>query len=416
MKRIVSILLVVVMTFSLAACGSNADAPKETEGGSAAAEKETAETETETEKPDDPMANQVAIILQEGGLGDQGYNDGAKIGFDQMVEKYGIDGVLVEATAASEADTFIRQLAEEGYPLIICLDWVSIDYVRTASADYPDTTFVVLGKGLPGPGTQENLIEPFTALHEWAFMASAAMIEVSKDENVMFDWQLNNPGVTIASISPGESVNAPRSRAAEQQIRQWYKDNEGLDVTCYNDYTGSYTDSALNQQIAENLVTNMGVEAFWPMVGTGALATFSTAKNLGAYSLGCDTDQDAVEPGVVATSVLHNTTMMVINMIEEWQAGTLNGTNEYYWGVESGVVGVTDMSTVKGVEGCDQEAWARIRGALDDWEERIISGEFIVYNYFLEQEYNENAGDFDTWQAAHPGVDYTEWVKAGRPE
>ena len=45
MKRIVSILLVVVMTFSLAACGSNADAPKETEGGSAAAEKETAETE-----------------------------------------------------------------------------------------------------------------------------------------------------------------------------------------------------------------------------------------------------------------------------------------------------------------------------------------------------------------------------------
>ena len=179
MKRIVSILLVVVMTFSLAACGSNADAPKETEGGSAAAEKETTETETETEKPDDPMANQVAIILQEGGLGDQGYNDGAKIGFDQMVEKYGIDGVLVEATAASEADTFIRQLAEEGYPLIICLDWVIIDYVRTASADYPDTTFVVLGKGLPGPGTQENLIEPFTALHEWAFMASAAMIEVS---------------------------------------------------------------------------------------------------------------------------------------------------------------------------------------------------------------------------------------------
>ena len=44
MKRIVSILLVVVMTFSLAACGSNADAPKETEGGSAAAEKETTET------------------------------------------------------------------------------------------------------------------------------------------------------------------------------------------------------------------------------------------------------------------------------------------------------------------------------------------------------------------------------------
>ena len=139
MKKILALLLVFCMLFAMVACSGNED-----------------ESEKKPDN-DNPMANKVAIILQEGGLGDQGYNDGAKTGFDQMVEKYGIDGVLVEATAASEADTFIRTLANEGYPLIICLDWVIIDYVKAASVDYPDTKFVVLGKGLPGPGTQENL-------------------------------------------------------------------------------------------------------------------------------------------------------------------------------------------------------------------------------------------------------------------
>ncbi len=409
MKKIAALLLVVCMVLAIAGCSkpeSTTQNPKET----------TPVKTDETKKPDsdNPMANKVAIILQEGGLGDKGYNDGAKAGFDQMVEKYGIDGVLVEATAASEADTFIRTLANEGYPLIICLDWVIIDYVKAASADYPDTKFVVLGKGLPGPGTQENLIEPFTALHEWAAMATIAMIELSKDENVMFDWQMNNPGITIGTINPGESVNQGRSRSAEQQIIQWYKDNEGLDVTLYNDYTGSYTDSALNMQIAENMFVNQGVEALWPVLGTGALATFTTGKQNGAYVLGCDSFQDDVEPGIVATSVLHNTTAMVTNIITEWQEGTLKGTNEYYWGVESGVVGLTDMSYVGTVEGCNQEVWAKIQKNIKAWEDRIISGEFIIYNFFLEQEFDPNAGEFENWQKNHPGVDYTEWVKGGR--
>ncbi|MDD4012180.1 MAG: BMP family ABC transporter substrate-binding protein, partial [Sphaerochaetaceae bacterium] len=127
-----------------------------------------------------PKANQVAIILQAGGLGDQGYNDGAKVGFDMMVEKYGIDGVLVEAAAVAEADTFIRQLAEDGYGLIICLDWTIIKFVKEAAPDYPNTKFVVLGKSLPGAGTIANLIEPYTALHERAWLCGMVSLLCAK--------------------------------------------------------------------------------------------------------------------------------------------------------------------------------------------------------------------------------------------
>ncbi len=188
-------------------------------------------------------------------------------------------------------------------------------------------------------------MEPYTALLQWAFEAAMASILIAQDGNELFE-ENARPGCKIAMIRAGESVNATRSRAAYQQcIEELNPDAEAV-----FDYTGSYTDSALNQQIVENMIKTRALR-LWPCVGTGALAAFTTAKLNHAYALGCDSNQDAVEPGTIPTSVLHNTTYMVINTIEEWMNGTLKGTNEYYWGLASGVVGLTDFATIAGVEG-----------------------------------------------------------------
>lgn len=397
MKRILAAVLSLAMCLSITACA------KPAAGSEASASPEAAAQPSQS--AGGSKENSVAIILQEGGLGDQGYNDNAKIGLDMMIEKHGIQGTLVEATAPAEADTFIRQLAEDGYPLIICLDWVIIDYVKAASVDYPDTKFVVLGKALPGPGTQGNLIEPYTALHEWAFMAGLASILIATDGNELIAAN-GRPGCNVAVLTPGESVNTARQRSAyDQCIEAVNPDTKAL-----WDYTGSYTDSALNQQIVENMIVNSNVEVVWAMVGTGALATFTTCKLNNAYVLGCDSNQDAVEPGTVATSVLHNTTYMVTNIIDDWVAGTLSGSNEYYWGLESGVVGLTDFSTMAAFPGTNKENLKKIMDSIGEYSAKIISGDFIVYDYFQ----NANV-EYKDWKAAHPNTDYTAWVKAGRP-
>lgn len=383
MKKVLAIMLMLVMVFSFAACGKD----DENTGGNG-----------------DDEVMRVAIILQEGGLGDQGYNDGAKVGLDQMKEKYNIEGTLVEAAAAAEADTFIRQLAEDDYGLIICLDWTIINYVKEASVDYPDTLFVVLGKSLPGPGEQDNLIEPYTALHERGFFAGMVSILFAMDGNEIIDG-IGKPGCTVAIMTPGESINHNRNVAVYQQARaEFFPDAELV-----FDYTGSKTDSALNQTIAENLITNQNVEVIWPNIGTGSLSVYTACALNGAFAIGIDIDQDDLEPGTMLTSALHNTTYMVINMVEQWMDGTLKGTNEYYWGLETGVVGITDMSVVESYA-TNKENFARVKGIIDEYLAKIESGEYVVYNYFVEDQVL-----FDDWQAAHPGVDYSEWVNAGRP-
>lgn len=381
---LVSVTLIATMTFAFAAGGSESTA---------------ASTEANLN------ANNVAIILQQGGLGDQGYNDGAKVGFDMMVEKYGIDGVLVEAAAVAEADTFIRQLASEGYGLIICLDWTIIDFVKAAAPDYPNTKFVVLGKSLPGPGTLENLIEPYTALHERAFLCAMASILFATDGNEVIASKAK-PGCTVAVMAAGQSINNARTDSAYQQAIQEFNP----DAVYISDTSGHKTNTALNQTIAENLIRNQNVEVIWANIGTGSLSVYSACALNDAYAIGVDINQDGLQPGTMITSGLHNTTYMVVEMIEAWQEGTLNGLDEYYWGLKTGVVGITDMSTIEQyVE--NHENFDRIKATIDEYVEKIENGDFIVYNYFTE-----NRVMFDDWQAAHPGVDYTEWVKAGRPE
>ena len=395
MKKLLALLLVLAICFGMVACGNASTnepaAPKKEDKG------EAAETPAEEKS--------VCVIMQAGGLGDQGYNDNAKIGLDQMIEKYGIKGTLVEAPTAAEADSFIRTLAEDGHQLIICLDWTIIDYVRAASVDYPEIMFLILGKGAPGPGTQDNLIEPYSALHEWAFSACIASVLLATDGNELFE-DFGRPGYTVAMIRSGESKNATRARAAYQQCIELLNP----EAVAIFDYTGSNTDSALNQQIVENMIKNQNVEVVWPCVGAGALATFTTCKLNNAFALGCDSDQDWIEPGVIPTSVLHNTTYMVINTIEEFMNGTLKGTNEYYWGIESGVMGLTDFSTIAAYEGVNLDNLNRIKKTIEEYNEMIISGEFIVYDSFQ----NDNL-EYDEWKELHPNTDYTEWVKAGRP-
>lgn len=407
MKKTLAMILAIVMMLSVVACGNS--------GKEAAASDSTSGNDTQVStdasggaadaEAEDPMANSVAIILQEGGLGDQGYNDGAKVGMDRMTEKYGTTGTLVEAAAPAEADTFIRQLAEDGYPLIICLDWTIIDYVKEASKDYPDTLFVVLGKSLPGPGTQENLIEPYTALHERGFLMGMVSVLIATDGNEIIEGK-GNEGCTIAIMTAGESINHNRNISAYQQAIAEFNP----DTVYINDTTGHKTDAALNQTIAENLIKNQGVEIIWPNIGTGSLSVYTTCALNNAYALGIDINQDALEPGTMVTSGMHDTTYMVIDMIERWKSGDLVGTDEIYWGLESGVVGITDMATIA-EHVTNRENFDRIKGIIDQYIEDIKSGEFVVYNYFVEDQVL-----FDDWQAAHPGVDYSEWVNAGRPE
>ena len=91
MKKLLAVLLALVMLVSLAACADNTD--KDNPSSDAPANSDNPSMKANVNK-------KIAMIMQQGGLGDQGFNDTAYAGLMTCKEKYDLDTAI---SAFSEA-------------------------------------------------------------------------------------------------------------------------------------------------------------------------------------------------------------------------------------------------------------------------------------------------------------------------
>lgn len=92
MKKLLAVLLALVMLVSLAACAGNTD--KDNPSSDAPANSDNPSMKANVNK-------KIAMIMQQGGLGDQGFNDTAYAGLMTCKEKYDLDVNAVECKRIS---------------------------------------------------------------------------------------------------------------------------------------------------------------------------------------------------------------------------------------------------------------------------------------------------------------------------
>ena len=110
-KRIIALLLVALLLL-LCACSSKDDT---TDTNQPADTTDTTDTTQQDDTQDSDTTEssinkKVALILQQGGLGDQGFNDTAYEGLLACQEQYDLDINYVECTDATQGETLIREL------------------------------------------------------------------------------------------------------------------------------------------------------------------------------------------------------------------------------------------------------------------------------------------------------------------
>lgn len=127
MKKLLAVLLALVMLVSLAACADNTD--KDNPSSDAPANSDNPSMKANVNK-------KIAMIMQQGGLGDQGFNDTAYAGLMTCKEKYDLDVNAVECTDTTQGETLIRELCEAGYGLIINLEAGISGNMYTVARDY----------------------------------------------------------------------------------------------------------------------------------------------------------------------------------------------------------------------------------------------------------------------------------------
>ncbi len=130
MKKIVSILLILTLAFSLAACGQKNDTPND------------ATSTTSEENKEDAAPKRVALICN--ALGQTAFVDDAALGFKETAEKYGFDYTIAECINDAAYEENARALVMDGYDLIIGLSWQSANAITAIATEYPDATHYAL--------------------------------------------------------------------------------------------------------------------------------------------------------------------------------------------------------------------------------------------------------------------------------
>ncbi len=321
MKKVLSTLLAMSMTMSLAACGSSASsgsAASDTAGSTAAAAETSAEAAaTETSDTAKAAADVKIVLLLPGEINDQGWNASNYAGVVACNEQLGTNMEYVEAVNEADFESTFREYAERGYDIIMAAGSQFDVAAKTVAESYPDTLFMnVNGSDY----SLDNLCPLFPKEYEASYLAAVIAGNITEtgkfgliggDPNQAMQDLMNVYGKTAVSIA----------------------EERGIADASYNlQYSNSWDDVALGKQMAENMIDD-GADVMFSYANSLSLGVIDGADSKGAKVVGYSADQNDVAPGTVVASINFDYATMYVWAINEWLNGNLKGGQQVEVGV-----------------------------------------------------------------------------------
>lgn len=370
-RKFLAILLAALLLITTA-CGAKTDVAQSTPANTGA---NAAQTEEIT------VNKKVALILQQGGLGDQGFNDTAYAGLMECKDRYGLDINYVECTDATQGETLIRELCEAGYGMVINLEASISGNMYNVALDYPEIYFIAVGRQLrinPVDGfteTPANVIESYVKLNEHSFLAGVAAAFVATEGNNIVDGLGGKDGCNIGVLFGADSVGFYQYGDGFRQGALFYNP----DAQVYMDFTVGFSDTANAKNIAENMIKNMSCDVIWTCCGTAGLGGLEAVHLNNAYGIGVDSNQDEVQPGNILTSAIRDNTALIEFYVDKYLRGDLAQTEPDVFNLANGGVNITDMSTIARYV-TNEEKFEELKTLLDQCRTWIADGTIEVFD------------------------------------
>ena len=342
MKKLLSMIMVLAMVLSLAACGGS-----ETSSDDAAA---------------DSSAIKAACVLGVGGLGDQGYNDLIYAGMERAKTELGIDFDYAEPKQVTDFEQILRDMSDSGeYEVIICVGFDQMDALMTVSPDYPDQNYAYID----GYIEADNIVNYTCREQEGSFLVGA-MAALMKADAATYGLLDNN---TIGFVGAMENDTILRFAAGYDAGAKYINPDINVDIQ-YVAGDNPFGDTTTAKEIALSQF-NKGADINYHAAGGSGLGVFTAAKEAGFIAIGCNSNQNIIDPDHIVASMLKRVDTASFEIVKAASEGTLKLGEEIILGLEQGGVGYT-------IEGSNIKLSEDIVAKLAELEQMVISGEIEV--------------------------------------
>lgn len=300
-------------------------------------------------------AKKVGMVFDVGGRGDKSFNDSAYEGLEKAKKDLGLDVKELEPSAdGSNREALLRQLADDGYGLIIGVGFAFDEVMPAVAADYPDIHFAIVDGSAEG----KNITDLQFAEQEGSFLVGAIAAQKSETGTIGFVGGVNN-----ALIQKFEAGYVAGAKAVNPAIKVEVKY-----ITPDGDFSG-FKDPTKGKTIAAGLYDS-GADVVYHASGGSGSGVFEAAAAAKKWVIGVDSNQYLTakpdQQQYVLSSMLKRVDVAVYGAAKSWSEGDLKAGVQQFDLADDGVGYATDGDHIKDVK------------QIEELKQQIIDGKIKV--------------------------------------
>ena len=308
MKKFLALILALVMSLSLVACG-----------GSKTEEKPAEEKPAETEQPAEETGADfsVAMITDYGDITDQSFNQTTYEACKAYCEANGVQFNYFKPAGDSTAErvAMVESAVDEGYTVVVMPGYAFGETITQVADEYSDITFIALDVGegdLGGYTLPENVYCAVYQEELCGYMAGYAAVKLGYT-HLGFLGGMAVPAVVRYGYGYVQGADAAAAETGAAVTMEYVYGNQffgDADITAYMD----------------NWYKNLGVEVVFACGGGIYASAAEAAAKVGGKVIGVDVDQAGIidggyGEGMTVTSAMKGLAPTVDHMLTEVAAG-----------------------------------------------------------------------------------------------
>ena len=260
----------------------------------------------------------ISLILDEGGVNDQSFNQSSWEGALRAKEQYDVEVNYIESKSESEYLANVETAIDDDADLIIGVGFKLTDTIEEASKNYPNQKFAIIdGNYEEIPSNVQSIL--FNE-EEAGYCVGLIASKMTKTNTLGFVGGMSIPSVDGFKIG------------FERALKE-----ENPNIKLLTQYANSFTDSAKGKAIAQNMIKE-GADIIFTAGGGVNAGAWEACVEANIKSIGVDMPSSQFSPSII-TSALKRVDVGVESVIKDLINNKFEGGKVKMFDLSNGGVG-----------------------------------------------------------------------------
>ncbi|CAM5773426.1 BMP family lipoprotein [Bosea minatitlanensis] len=301
-----------------------------------------------------------AVVYDKGGKFDKSFNEGVFAGAERFRTETGVAFRDFEPNNDAQIEQALRRFARDGNSPIIAVGFSQATALQKVAAEFPDLKFTIIDMVVDLPNVQSIVFKE----HEGSYLVGLLGAMASKTGKLGFVGGMDIPLIRKFACGYVQGIKAARP-----------------DAEIFQNMTGStpaaWADPVKGGELAKSQI-DRGADVIYHAAGGTGIGVLRAAADAGRLGIGVDSNQNALHPGKILTSMLKRVDIAAYNSFKAAQDGS--------WKPGLSVLGLKEGGVDWALDD-DNKALItpEMKAAADKAKADIIAGRIQVHDYMSDQ-------------------------------